>query len=137
MDKVPEKYLDKNIYKKAKKKADETYERHSAYKSMYLSRVYKEMGGRYKTSKKDNKLSNWRSEEWIQVLPFLLEGKKIKCGSGDNKKGCRPMKRINSDTPMTIPELIKKHGKEKLITLAKLKRKNMNTRINWEGGKKY
>lgn len=132
-----DKYLDKDIYRKAKKKADETYERHSAYKSMYLSRIYKEMGGRYKTTKKDSKLKNWRDEEWVQVLPYLLEGKKVACGSGTNKKGCRPLKRKNKDTPTTLPELIKKHGKTKLVNLAKMKRKNMNTRINWEEAKRY
>lgn len=35
---VPEQYLDKDIYKKAKQMADEKYKRHSAYKSMYLSK---------------------------------------------------------------------------------------------------
>lgn len=134
---IPNQYLDKSIYKKAKKKADETYERHSAYKSMYLSRVYKEMGGRYKTEKKDSKLKNWRDEQWVQVLPFLLENKKVPCGSGDNKKGCRPLKKINKDTPITLSELIKKHGKKKLVDLAKLKRKNMNIRINWEEARRY
>ena len=132
-----DKYLDKDIYKKAKKKADATYERHSAYKSMFLAKTYKEMGGRYKTSKKDGKLKNWRNEQWVQVLPYLLEGKKVICGAGDNKKGCRPLIRKNKDTPTTLPELIKKHGKKKLIELAKLKRKNMNIRINWEEGKKF
>jgi len=28
--------------------ADEKYEQHSAYKSMYMNKIYKEMGGRYK-----------------------------------------------------------------------------------------
>ena len=132
-----DRYLDKEIYKKAKAKADKTYERHSAYKSMYLSRVYKEMGGRYKKDGKGSKLKNWRDEKWVQVLPFLLENKKIECGFGDNKKGCRPLKRIDKNTPATIPELIKKHGKEKMIKLAKIKRKNMNVRVNWEAGQRY
>ena len=30
------KFLDKSIYLKAKKKADEKFDKHSAYKSMYL-----------------------------------------------------------------------------------------------------
>jgi hypothetical protein len=132
-----DKYLDKEIYKKAKRKADATYERHSAYKSMFLSKTYKEMGGRYKTSKKDSKLKNWRDEEWIQVLPYLIDGIKVPCGAGNNKKGCRPLKRINKDTPTTLGELIKKFGKKKLVSLAKLKRKNMNIRINWEEAKQY
>ena len=134
-----EKYLDLDIYKKAKAKADATYKNHSAYKSMFLTKTYKEMGGRYKTSKtsKDNKLATWRKEEWVQVLPFLLENKKVRCGDGMNPKGCRPTKRVNKETPMTLQELIKKHGKEKLLKLAKMKRKNMAVRVNWEQGKLF
>ena len=48
MDKeIPKQYLDKNIYLKAKKIADDKYEKHSAYKSMFLVKTYKDMGGRY------------------------------------------------------------------------------------------
>ena len=38
--------VNKDLYKKAKKKADETYARPSAYKSMYIQKVYKDLGGR-------------------------------------------------------------------------------------------
>ena len=133
MDKI----LNPEIYKKAKKKADETYERHSAYKSMYIQKVYKELGGKYKGKKKTQGVTRWNEEKWIQVKPYLESGKKIECGSGDNKKGCRPLKRISKDTPITLPELIKIHGKKKLLELAKKKQQNMNTRINWKLGKIY
>jgi len=133
---VPEQYLNPELYKKAKKKADATYKRHSAYKSMFLSKTYIELGGKYKGKKKGS-LSKWREEEWIQVLPFLKNGKKIICGSGDNKKGCRPFKRINDKTPETLPELIKKHGKKKMLELAEAKVKDMNRRISWKLGKIY
>ena len=33
-----------SAYKKAKREADKTYEKHSAYKSMYISKLYKEYG---------------------------------------------------------------------------------------------
>ena len=47
-----------NAYKKAKREADAKYEKHSAYKSMFISKLYKEYGGKYKdSSKKDTKLS--------------------------------------------------------------------------------
>ena len=38
---------DSSEYKKAKKIADETYSRPSAYKSMFISRKYKELGGKF------------------------------------------------------------------------------------------
>lgn len=137
---IPENVINKDLYKKAKKKADATYKRNSAYKSMFLVKTYKELGGKYKDNKNSNKkdgVSKWRKEGWIQVLPFLEKGEKIACGSGSNKKGCRPTIKVDSKTPSTINELIKKHGKDTLLKLAKAKRKDMNTRINWELGKIY
>ncbi len=127
-----------NAYKKAKRDADKIYEKHSAYKSMYISKLYKEYGGKYKdSSKKDTKLSTWRQERWIVVEPYLKEGKKIACGSekASNIHACRPSKRINKDTPTTIDSLIELHGKKKLLELVALKKKGK--RINWEKGKPY
>jgi len=125
-------------YKKAKREADKTYEKHSAYKSMYIAKLYKQYGGKYKdSSKKDTKLSTWREERWIVVEPYLKEGKKIACGSqnASNIHACRPSKRINKNTPTTIDSLIELHGKKKLLELVSLKKKGK--RINWEKGKPY
>ena len=124
--------VDKDLYTKAKKKADETYARPSAYKSMYIQKVYKELGGRYKGKKKDS-TTKWIKEQWIQVIPFLKDGKKIACGE-DNKKTkvCRPMKRINSKTAITLPELLKLHSKKDLLALARKKNKDMDKRIYWK-----
>jgi len=125
--------IDKDLYKKAKKKADETYERHSAYKSMYIQKVYKDLGGRYKGKKNTKGVSRWNKEQWIQVIPFLSDGKKIACGE-DNKKTkvCRPMKRIDSKTPITLPELLKLHSKKDLLALARKKNKDMDKRVFWK-----
>ena len=35
---------------------------------------------------------------------------------------------------MTITELLKKHGKKKLMDIAKKKKKNMSLRVDWEKG---
>lgn len=134
---VPDNVLDPDLYRKAKKKADETYKRNSAYKSMYQVSQYKKMGGRYKNGKKIVGVNKWNREGWIQVVPYLESGVKAPCGSGDNSKACRPMKRIDSKTSITLPELIKIHGKKKLLELAKKKRANMDRRINWKLGKIY
>lgn len=132
--------MDKNstAYKKAKRDADKKYEKHSAYKSMYISKRYKELGGTYKdNTKKDTKLSTWRKERWVVVEPYLKEGKKIACGSekAPNIHSCRPTKRINKDTPTTLDSLIELHGKKKLLELVALKKKGK--RINWEKGRAY
>jgi len=129
-----ENILNPEIYKQAKKIADETYERHSAYKSMFINKKYTELGGKYKTKKKkEGKTDRWNKEEWIQVIPYLKTGEKIVCGK-DNKKNkvCRPFKRIDKDTPITIKELLKIHKKEDLIKLGNKKIKNMDGRIFWK-----
>ena len=128
--------IDKSLYRKAKEIADATYKRPSAYKSMFISKKYMEMGGKFK-GKSKGRLSRWSSEKWVQVVPYLETGAKVVCGEGSNTKGCRPTKRINKDTPITIDELIKIHGKKKLLELAKKKKKNMDLRINWKAGKVY
>ena len=126
--------VNKKLYEKAKKDADKVYERHSAYKSMYIQKRYKELGGKYKTEKKKKgKTDRWNDEKWIQVIPYLKSGKEIECGL-DNKKNkvCRPLKRVDKDTPITIKELQKKHSNKDLINLANRKIKDMNGRIFWK-----
>ena len=127
-----------SAYKKAKREADKTYEKHSAYKSIYISKLYKEYGGKYEnSSKKDSKLLTWRQERWIVVEPYLKTGKKIACGSKNapNIHACRPSKKVNKSKPTKIDELIKLHGKKKLLELVALK--NKGKRISWEKGKTY
>tara|TARA_R110001592_G_scaffold132621_1_gene347307 strand:+ start:6920 stop:7330 length:411 start_codon:yes stop_codon:yes gene_type:complete len=135
--------MDKNtsVYKKAYSEAKNKFKIFpSAYASMYIVKRYKEMGGKFsgKTEKsKSGGTSRWLKEEWIQVKPYLQNGKIVKCGEGANKKACRPLKRINDETSITLPELIKIHGKTKLLKLAGEKQKNMSNRINWKLGKLY
>jgi hypothetical protein len=129
-----------NAYKKAKREADVKYEKHSAYKSMYISKLYKEYGGKYKDSSKKDKTkstSRWLREKWVVVSSYLKDGKKVACGSENapNIHACRPSVRVNKQTPLTIEELIQLHGKKKLLELVALKKKGK--RINWEKGKPY
>ena len=131
MDNIPDNVVNPSLYRKARKIADEKYKKNSAYKSMFLVSQYKKLGGTYRGEKTTKGVSRWNKEKWIQVVPFLLEGKRIACGFGDGGKGCRPSVRIDKDTPMTIQELIKKHGKKALIEVAQKKRADMDRRVNW------
>tara|TARA_R110000824_G_scaffold183534_1_gene364545 strand:+ start:196 stop:618 length:423 start_codon:yes stop_codon:yes gene_type:complete len=134
---IPDNIIDKSKYRKAKKKADETYKKPSAYKSMFIQKVYKELGGRYKGKKKANaSTTRWLEEKWIQVIPFLTKNKKVICGE-DNKKSkvCRPSRRVDKKTPITIQELKKKYDKKTLLTLARKKNKDMNGRVMWKTNK--
>ena len=67
--------MDKNsyAYKKAKKLADEKFnENSSAYKSMYIVKMYKKFGGIFSNKKPKNKnqgLKRWIREEWVRINP--------------------------------------------------------------------
>ncbi len=136
---IPENVINKKLYLQAIKTIYPRYKRPSLYRSMGLQKEYLRLGGKYKGDKPstggDGK--TWLSEKWIQVSEFLETGKKIKCGEGKNSKSCRPTVRVNSKTPITIKELIKLHGKEKLLAFAKKKRANMDLRANWKELKFY
>ena len=123
--------LNPNLYKIAKDIANETYKKHSAYKSMFIQKTYQELGGKYK--KKTKGLKNWRDEKWIQVKPYLENNKEFVCG-GDNRKNkvCRPLIRINKDTPITINELLKDYTKKQLLDLSNKKINDMKGRIYWK-----
>jgi hypothetical protein len=59
------KFIDKDIYNFVKKEADKVYKKPSAYKSGYIVRLYKELGGRFKGKKqKKQGLARWFAEDW-------------------------------------------------------------------------
>lgn len=142
--KVPKGVLNPTLYKEAFKIANETYDRPSAYKSMYIVRKYKELGGKYegdektkakKLKEKEQRTKNWRDEEWIQIKPYLKENKKIKCGEGENPKACRPLRKVkNADDNITMDEIIKKFGRKKVLELTEKKIKDMDGRLDWKKG---
>jgi hypothetical protein len=133
---IPDNVLNPELYRKAKEEADDKFdEKTSAYKSMWMVKRYQEMGGKYKGKKKEDDTGTWREEEWIQVIPFVTKNEIIPCGSAirDNK-ACRPLKKATEDTPYTIKEIVKMHGKEKVIELAEKKIKDMKGRLDWKKG---
>lgn len=142
--KVPASVENPTLYREARKIADATYERPSAYKSMYIVRKYKELGGTYKGSKKDlekkkkeakARTKNWRDEEWVQIKPYLKENKKIACGEGDNAKACRPLKEVKGgEDNITMDEIVKKYGRKKVLELTNKKIKDMDGRLDWKKG---
>ena len=62
---------------------------------MFLSKTYSNLGGKYKTKKNTKNLVRWRDEKWVQIIPYLEKGVRIECGSGANKKACRPTIKID------------------------------------------
>tara|TARA_R110002072_G_C7850530_1_gene525633 strand:- start:601 stop:1017 length:417 start_codon:yes stop_codon:yes gene_type:complete len=130
MDKALNQNLYKDVVSNAKKKFDRWP---SAYASMWVQKEYQNRGGKYKGKKNTKNLNKWVKEKWIQILPLLQDKKIIECGS-DNKdsKVCRPIVRVNKDTPITIQELLELHSVKDLIKLAKKKNDDMKGRVYWK-----
>lgn len=97
------------MYEKAKKLADKLYKKSSAYKSGFIVKKYKELGGTYSGEhNKNDGLSRWMKEKWTDV---------------GNKEYpvYRPTKRITSKTPLTIDEIDPKQLKEQIKLKQKIK----------------
>lgn len=78
-------------------------------------------------------INRWMKEEWVSVDNWL-QGQKIPCGSDLAPKihSCRPLKRVNSGTPITIPEIIEKHGRAFLEKKVKQKKAAPEKNIFWD-----
>ena len=73
-----------------------------------------------KKPSKDKGIQRWlKGEEWIKVEPYVKDGKVVKCGTGD-KHACRPLNRVNKDTPITMKEVIKKWSDDPKTTMARI-----------------
>lgn len=99
----------------------------SAYASGWVVRRYKELGGTYQTTQKENTtLDRWFKQEWVNVceLPKIVPCGRSKASMKDYPY-CRPLKRITKDTPKTARELtLKEIGKR-----CEKKKKNPTKRI--------
>ncbi len=100
--------LDKELYKKVKLEADKLYKKSSAYKSMFIQKRYKDLGGRYEDDNKEKTLSRWMNERWSDI------GHK-------NYPVYRPMIRINKHTPLTVNEIDRKNLKQQIDLKQKIK----------------
>lgn len=115
--KAPE-ILDPELYEVAKEVANKKYKKQSAYKSGFIVKLYKALGGRYSGKKKEKEgLSRWFAEDWRNIRGTT--GYKFKSDI------YRPTKRVSKTTPKTFSELtekeIKKARREKAKT-GKVKR---------------
>lgn len=99
-------YKDIDLYNKVKKLADVIYKKNSAYKSGFIVKKYKEMGGQFYDND-EKPLKNWFKERWYDI--------------NDNKgyPVYRPLIKVNNKTPLTVNEI----DKDNLIKQIKLKQK--------------
>ena len=94
--------LDKELYERVKKEADEKYDTPSAYKSGWIVKTYKERGGKYSGKKTKENLSAWFKEKWSDV-------------GGLDYPVYRPSKRVNKNTPLTPEEIDQSNLKEQIM----------------------
>ena len=99
--------IDTELYEKAKAMADKIYKKHSAYKSGWIVKKYKELGGRYKDDG-ERKLKRWFAEKWKDV-------------GGKTYPVYRPTKRINKNTPLTVGEIKPSNLKKQIELKQKIK----------------
>jgi hypothetical protein len=93
--------IDKELYQKAREEADQVYSKPSAYKSGFIVKKYKELGGRYVDDNSPKELERWFKENWIDI-------------GGKDYPVYRPTKRISKDTPLTVAEIDPIHAKKQI-----------------------
>ena len=99
---------DQKLYDEVKKHADIIYTKPSAYKSGYVVKTYKDLGGEYIDDDKPKNLERWFKEDWKDI------------GYKDYPV-YRPTKRISKDTPLTADELDPNDLKKQIILKQKIK----------------
>lgn len=100
------------LYERAKKKADKVYSKPSAYKSGYIVKTYKSIGGTYSDDNKPKDLARWYLEDWKDI-------------GMSSYPVYRPTKRISKRTPLT-PQEIKPTNLSKQIKLKQIFRGSKN-----------
>jgi hypothetical protein len=100
--------LDKKLYEKAKKIADEKYDKPSAYKSGFIVKTYKDLGGKYKDTGERKGLKAWFNEDWKNI-------------ANEAYPVYRPTKRIDSKTPLLVSEIDPKNLKKQIKRKQKIK----------------
>jgi len=96
------------LYQKVKDYANEIYSKPSAYKSGFIVKKYKELGGTYNDDNKAKKLKRWFQEEWKDIGNL-------------NYPVYRPTRKVNSKTPLLQSEIKPKNLKEQISLKQKIK----------------
>jgi hypothetical protein len=89
------------LYDKVKVYAGQIYKKPSAYKSGFIVKTYKELGGTYTDDNKEKPLARWFKEGWKDI---------------GNKEYpvYRPTKKINKKTPLLKTEIDPKQLKQQI-----------------------
>jgi hypothetical protein len=96
------------LYESVKRKADNIYGKPSAYKSGWIVKTYKQMGGTYKDDNKPKDLKRWFREDWGDI-------------GGKDYPVYRPFKRVSAKTPKTAFEIDPIQAKKQIKLKQKIK----------------
>jgi hypothetical protein len=80
------------LYDKVKSYADQVYTKPSAYKSGFIVKTYKQLGGTYTDDKKEKPLARWFKEQWSDI-------------GNKSYPVYRPTIKINKKTPLLKTEI--------------------------------
>jgi hypothetical protein len=102
------------LYNSAKMEADALFAKHGAYKSAWVVKRYKSLGGTYREDGKPRGLTKWFKDKWVDVSrPIMHKGKIVgymPCGRNDASKGdypyCRPLSVAKKMTPSSVKKAI-------------------------------
>ena len=127
----------KALYAKVKRMANEKFNTPtSVYKSSWIVKKYKSLGGAYaaKTKPKKTGLARWFKEEWVDLKRPIKgktkEKKFMPCGRPSAKSSkseyplCRPSIRVTKKTPRTYKEISKKS-----LVKAKKSKRSLRDRV--------
>jgi len=92
---------DTKLYNKVKREADKIYQKPSAYKSGYIVKKYKELGGTYSGKKTSSGLTSWYKEKWTDI-------------GNKNYPVYRPTIKVNNQTPLLVSEIDPKNLKTQI-----------------------
>ena len=93
--------INKDLYEAVKEYADIVYSKPSAYKSGFIVKMYKKLGGTYKDDHKEHNLERWMKEKWQDV-------------GNKSYPVYRPTIRVNKNTPLTVHEVDKANLKKQI-----------------------
>ena len=139
--------IDKKLYEKVKGMADKKFKSKTGiYKSSWIVKTYKSLGGLYKGVKpRSSGLKRWYKEKWVDLNRPIKKNNKIMdyepCGrsSVNNKMEkyplCRPTYKVTKQTPKIYKEISSKDIKKAKVDKAKIKNKG-NIKFGGENTKK-
>jgi len=134
--------IDKKLYTKVKNMASKKFKSPTGvYRSSWIVRKYKSLGGKYKSkTKSESKLKRWYKEKWIDLNRPIKHKNKIigyeSCGRKSLSSKykyplCRPSIKVSSKTPKTYHNLSKK-----IISKAKKEKSKYKYKKNVSFGKR-